>query len=177
MNYNIPYHPLRTEAEKERQRELYNDPVFRAKWNIKNQEAINLKVQDPIWYANLVARNQVMANDPVRNQKIADTVSSQWADPAYKDWRSEIQQEVAQTDKWKEAHAEGMKKREENGWQEKNAKASKRRRKPIHAGEYGDFLGKREAEDAMTAAGVVNAGGKLSVWLNTKPNEYYYHTK
>jgi hypothetical protein len=173
------YSPVRTAAEKKRQRELYNDPVFRANWNPKNQEAIDLKVQDPKWYADLVARNQAMANDPVRNQKIADTVSAQWADPEYKDWRTGIQQEVAQTDGWKESHAEGINKREGNGWEEKNAEAAKKRRKPIHAGEYGDFPGKKEAEDAMTEAGIVNAGGKLSVWLNPRNpknrcTEYYY---
>jgi len=173
MNYNIPYHPLKTETEKERQRELYNDPVFRAKWDLKNQEAINLKVQDPIWYAALVARNQAIAKDPERNQKIADTVSSQWADPAYKDWRTEIQQEVAKTEEFKQAHAEGINKREENGWEEKNAEAAKKRRKPIQT-PYGRFESKGDAVKAMTNAEVGNAGGKISVWLNTKPTEYYY---
>ena len=71
------YSPIRTEAEKERQRELYNDPEFRKMWNIKNQEAIDLKVQDPVWYANLVARNQAMAKDEKRNNAIAKTVTAQ----------------------------------------------------------------------------------------------------
>ena len=172
------YSPVRTAAEKERQRELYNNPEFRAMWNPKNQEAIDLKIQDPKWYADLVARNQAMANDPVRNQKIADTVSSQWADPEYKDWRTGIQQEVAQTDEWKESHAEGINKREENGWEEKNAEAAKKRRKPIQT-PYGRFESKSEAITGMTAANVVNAGGKLSVWLDenhpkNKADEYFY---
>jgi hypothetical protein len=151
----------------------YQDPAFRAEWEAKNQEAIDLKVQDPKWYADLVARNQAMANDSARNQKIADTVSSQWTDPAYKDWRTKIQQEVAKTEKFKEAHAEGIDKREENGWEEKNAEAAKNRRKPIQT-PYGRFESKGDAVKAMTAANVVNAGGKLSVWLNTKSTEYYY---
>ena len=173
MNYNIPYHPLRTEAEKERQRELYNDPVFRAKWNIKNQEAIDLKVQDPIWYADLVARNQAMAKDPKRNQKIAKTVASQWADPEEKARRTAIQQEVAKTERFKEAHAIGMKKREEKGWLEKNKQGAKKKCKPIQT-PLGRFESKGDAITAMAAAGEGNAGGKLSVWLKTKPTEYYY---
>lgn len=175
------YSPIRTEAEKQRQRELYNDPEFRATWNPKNQEAIDLKVQDPKWYADLVARNQAMANDPVRNQKIADTVLSQWADPEYKDWRTGIQQEVAQTDEWKEAHAEGMKKREENGWAEKNLKGREKTLKPLRAGDYGYFPSKKAAVEGMTVAGEGNAGGKLSVWLDknhpkNRADEYYYIT-
>jgi hypothetical protein len=169
-NYNIPYHPLKTEAEKERQRELYNDPGFRAMWDPKNQEAIDLKKQDPIWYADLVARNQAMANDPVRNQKISESVSELYENPEYRAQHQAQQQEIAQTTEWKESHAEGIKKREENGWYEKRGKAYK----PIHCGEYGDFPSKKAAVEAMTKTGVVNAGGKLSVWLNTKPDEYYY---
>lgn len=167
------YSPVRTAAEKERQRELYNNPAFRAKWNIKNQEAIDLKVQDPVWYANLVARNRELALDENRNNAISKTVTKQWADTEYKEWRTKIQQEVAKTEEFKEAHAEGINRREENGWVEKNTEAAKKRRKPIQT-PYGRFESKGEAVAGMTAAGVPNAGGRLSVWLNTKPNEYFY---
>jgi len=148
----------------------YQDPEFRAEWESKHQKAVDLKVQDPNWYADLVARNQALATDEDRNNAIAKTVSAQWADPAYKDWRTEIQQEVAQTQEWKSAHAQGIAKREENGWYEKRGKAYK----PIHCGEYGDFPSKKAAVEAMTKSGVVNANGRLSVWLNTEKDKYFY---
>ena len=153
----------------------HHDPVFREEWEIKNQEAIDLKVQDPVWSANLVARNQAMASDAGRNRAISDSVSNLYKDTEYRARHKEQQQEIAQTQEWKDAHADGMKRREENGWYEKRGKAYK----PIHCGEYGDFSSKKEAIERMTKAGVVNAGGKLSVWLDTKnpknrADEYYY---
>ena len=168
------YYPTKTEFEKQRQSELFNDPEFRAKWDIKNQEAIDLKVQDPEWYAGLVARNQAMATDPVRNQKISKSVANLYKDLEFKKKKTKAIQEAFTRIEVKENHAEGMKKREENGWAEKNLKAREKTLKPIHAGEYGDFPSKKAAVEGMTAAGVGNAGGKLSTWLKTKPSEYYY---
>lgn len=157
----------------------YQDPTFRAEWEVKDKKARSKKEANPVFREARVQRNKKISKDPERNQKIADTVSSQWADPAYKDWRTEIQQEVAKTEEFKQAHADGMKKRAENGWLEKNREGSKKKYKPIHAGEYGDFPSKKDAVDAMTAAGVPNAGGRLSVWLNknhpkNRADEYYY---
>ena len=115
-----------------------------------------------------------MAKDPKRNRKIRITVKKQYQDPEYREYRKSIQQEVAKTKEFKEAHAEGINKREENGWAEKNLKAREKTLKPIHAGEYGDFPSKKAAVEGMTKAGLGNAGGKLSVWLKTKSDEYYY---
>jgi hypothetical protein len=172
------YSPIRTAEEKERQRELYNDPEFRSKWNIKNQEAIDLKVQDPIWYANLVARNQALATNEERNNAISKTVSFQWSDPEYKQQRVENHRKITGTEEFKKAHKKGLKVREANGWEEKNAAAARKRRKPIQT-PYGRFESKGEAVAGMTAAGVSNAGGRLGVWLDpTNPKnrctEYYY---
>ena len=63
-----------------------------------------------------------------------------------------------------------MKKREENGWLEKNKQGAKKKCKPIQT-PLGRFESKGDAVKAMTAAGEGNAGGKLSVWLKTKPTE------
>jgi hypothetical protein len=173
------YSPIRTEAEKQRQRELYNNPKFRAQWNPKNQEAIDLKVQDPKWYADLVARNQAMAKDPVRNQKIAKSVTELYKDLEFKESKTKSIRNAFQRPEVKEAHAEGINKRKGNGWAEKNLKAREKTLKAIHAGEYGDFPSKKAAVEGMTKAGLVNAGGKLAVWLDKKhpknrADEYYY---
>jgi hypothetical protein len=168
------YSPIRTEAEKQRQRDLYNNPKFRALWNPKNQEAIDLKVQDPQWYADLVTRNQAMAKDPKRNQKIAKSVTELYKDSEFKESKTKSIRKAFQRPEVKEAHAEGIRAREENGWEEKNLKAREKTLKPVHCGEYGDFPSKKAAVEGMTKIGVVNAGGKLSVWLKTKPEEYYY---
>jgi hypothetical protein len=151
----------------------YQDPAFRADWEAKDKKARVKKEANPVFRAARVERGKKIVKDPKRNQKIANTVSSQWADPAYKDWRTEIQQEVAKTEEFKQAHADGMKKREENGWEEKNKEGAKKKCKPIQT-PLGRFESKGDAVKAMTAAGEGNAGGKLSVWLKTKPTEYYY---
>jgi hypothetical protein len=151
----------------------YQDPAFRAEWEAKDKEARDKKEADPVFRAARVERGKKIVKDPKRNQKIADTVSSQWANPAYKDWRTEIQQEVAKTEEFKQAHADGMKKREENGWLEKNKEGAKKKCKPIQT-PLGRFESKSDAVTALAAAGEGNAGGKLSVWLKTKPTEYYY---
>lgn len=151
----------------------YQDPAFRAEWELKDKQARAKKESDPIFREERVQRNKKISKDKKRNQKIATTVSSQWADPAYKDWRTGIQQEVAKTKEFKHAHTAGMKKREENGWLEKNREGAKKKCKPIQT-PYGRFESKGDAVKAMTDAGVGNAGGKLSVWLKTKPTEYYY---
>lgn len=151
----------------------YQDPVFRAEWEAKDKEARDKKEANPIFREERVKRNQQISKDPKRNQKIAKTVASQWADPEEKARRTAIQQEVAKTEKFKEAHADGMKKREENGWLEKNKEGAKKKYKTIQT-PIGRFDSKGDAIKAMTAAGEGNAGGKLSVWLKTKPTEYYY---
>ena len=151
----------------------YQDPTFRAEWEVKDKKARSKKEANPVFREARVQRNKKISKDPKRNQKIAKTVASQWADPEEKARRTAIQQEVAKTEKFKEAHADGMKKREENGWLEKNKQGAKKKCKPIQT-PLGRFESKGDAVKAMTAAGEVNAGGKLSVWLKTKPTEYYY---
>ena len=116
------------------------------------------------------------------HQKKSDTMLEKYKDPEYQAQHQAQQQEIAQTEEWKEAHAEGMKKREENGWVEKNRKAREQTFKPLRAGEYGYFPSKKSAVEGMTASGVVNAGGKLSVWLDKKDpknraDKYYYITQ
>ena len=151
----------------------YQDPTFRAEWEVKDKKARSKKEANPVFREARVQRNKKISKDPKRNQKIAKTVASQWADPEEKARRTAIQQEVAKTEKFKEAHADGMKKREENGWLEKNKQGAKKKCKPIQT-PLGRFESKGDAITAMAAAGEGNAGGKLSVWLKTKPTEYYY---
>jgi hypothetical protein len=116
------------------------------------------------------------------HQKKSDTMLEKYKDPEYRAQHQALLQEVAQTQEWKEAHAEGMKKREENGWEEKNLKGREKTLKPLRAGEHGYFPSKKTAVEGMTADGVVNAAGKLSVWLDKKhsknrADEYYYITQ
>lgn len=159
----------------------YQDPAFRADWESKDKEARDKKEANPVFRAARVERGKKIVKDPKRNQKIAKTVSKQYEDPEFRDFKSATIKDAFKDPKKLANLRNGTQTREDNGWEEKNAKAAKRRRKPIHAGEYGDFPGKKEAEDAMTAAGVVNAGGKLSVWLDknhlkNRASEYYYIT-
>ena len=106
------------------------------------------------------------------HDKKRQTMLKKYQDPDFADRHATQQQLIAQTDEWKQAHAEGMQKREVNGWYEKRGRAYKPIRTP-----HGDFPSKKAAIEAMTALGISNAGGKLSVWLNTKKDEYYYIDK
>lgn len=110
-----------------------------------------------------------LKNNDARNAKIKKTVDDLYADPVYRARRQEIANQVAQSEKYKINHALGMKKREENGWYEKRGKAYKTIQTP-----YGLFESKKAAVEAMSTAGIINANGKLSVWLKTNPSEYYY---
>jgi hypothetical protein len=49
--------------------------------------------------------------------------------------------------------------------------------KPIVSVEYGVFAGKKYLAEHMTSIGVKNADNKLTLWLKTKPTEFYYITK
>ena len=115
-----------------------------------------------------------MANDPIRNQKISESITELYRDPEFKEKKTTAIKKAFKKPQVKKNHEKGIDKREENGWVEKNLKAREKTLKPIHAGEYGDFPSKKAAVEGMTKAKVVNAGGKLSVWLKTKPDEYYY---
>lgn len=117
--------------------------------------------------------NKKKSNNKEFSKKISDAVKQQYSDPGYRDFRQQILKEVAQTDEWKKAHSLGIEKRKANGWEQKNADAAKKKRKPIQT-PYGLFGSKKEAVIGMTQAGVINAGGKLSVWIKTNPKEYYY---
>lgn len=111
------------------------------------------------------------------HEKKSHSMSKRYQDPGFREFKRQRQLEVTQTTQWKESHAKGMSKREANGWLEKNQEAAKKKHKTICAGEYGIFESKKAAIAGMTAQGVVNAGGKLSVWLKTNPTEYYYITQ
>ena len=119
--------------------------------------------------------NNHLKGDEVHEKKSL-TMKEKYSNPEYLERHTLQQQFIAQTDDWKAAHAEGIKKRTENGWVEKNANAAKKRCKPIQT-PLGRFESKGAAVKAMTAAGEINAGGKLSVWLDTKKDEYYYIDK
>jgi hypothetical protein len=162
----------RTDEEKKQSRERFNDPAFLEEWKIKNQQARNKLEQDEKFCKRRAERNRELAKDVNRNKKIADAVTIKYQDPTYKELRAEITRQTCDTDEWKAAHAEGMKKREENGWYEKRGKAFK----PIQT-PYGQFESKKAAVAAISQLGIGNAAGKLSTWLKTKPDEYYYIAK
>jgi len=146
-------------------------------WHAANQSAINTKKQDPNYQANRSRLNKEMAKDRTVQDKKSQTIKQQYADPIYKEFRLAIIQEVTKTDKWKDAHAKGLNKRNENGWYEKNLEAAKKKCKPIVSTEYGVFPGKKHLAEHMISLGVVNAMGKLDHWLKTKPTELYYISK
>jgi hypothetical protein len=151
----------------------YQDPVFRAEWEFKANEARAKKESDPVFREARVERGKKIVKDTKRNQKIAKTVSKQYEDPEFREFKSTaIKNAFKDPEKLANLRI-GTKTREENGWEEKNAEAAKKRRKPIQT-PYGRFESKGEAVKGMIAAGVTNAGGKLSVWLNTKKDEYFY---
>ena len=116
--------------------------------------------------------NNNLKGQEVHAKKSA-TMKEKYQDPAFATRHAQQQLELANTVAWQTAHADGMKRREANGWHEKNVAAGVKRRKAIQT-PYGRFESKALAVEAMQAAGVGNAGGKLSVWLNTKSTEYYY---
>lgn len=97
------------------------------------------------------------------------TMKKKYEDPVFRTNHAEQQWALAQTEEWRSAHADGVKRREANGWYEKRGRAYK----PIMT-PYGQFESKKAVIEHMTNIGIVNAGGKLSVWLKTKPTEYYY---
>jgi hypothetical protein len=107
------------------------------------------------------------------HSKKSSAMLEKYSDPEYRTYKADIQQQISKSHNWKDAHAKGMEKRNANGWEQKNLAAGMRRRKAIQT-PYGLFASKKEAVDGMTAAGVINASGKLSVWINTKSEEYYY---
>lgn len=157
----------------------YQDPVFRAEWEARDKEARAKKEANPVFREARVERNKKLATNQKRNQKIAKTVSAQYQDPAFKEFKSAVIKDAFKDPEKLANLRKGTKTREENGWLEKNREGAKKKYKPIHAGEYGDFPSKKEAVDAMTAAGVPNAGGRLSVWLDknhpkNRADEYYY---
>jgi hypothetical protein len=151
----------------------YQDPAFRAEWEVKDKKARAKKEADPVFREARVQRNKKISKDPKRNQKIAKTVSKQYEDPEFREFKSTVIKDAFKDPKKLDNLRNGTKIREENGWEEKNAEAAKKRRKPIQT-PYGIFESKGEAVAGMIAAGVTNAGGKLSKWLNDKPTEYYY---
>jgi hypothetical protein len=155
----------------------YQDPVFRADWEAKDKEARDKKEADPVFRAARVERGKKIVKDHKRNQKISKTVSAQYQNPdtgpAFKEFKSATIKDAFKDPEKLANLRNGTKTREENGWEEKNAEAAKKRRKPIQT-PYGRFESKGDAVKAMSAAGEGNAGGKLSVWLKTKPTEYYY---
>lgn len=121
------------------------------------------------------AMNQVNKNRPAEvHIKKSETIKKQYSDPAYKKIRKEIIQQVTSTVEWKDRHKQGILKRELNGWAEKNQAA--RKTKQIQT-PYGLFNSKKAAVEAMSQLGIVNAYGKLSDWLNTKSDEYFYVDK
>jgi hypothetical protein len=151
----------------------YQDPTFRAEWEAKDKEARAKKEANPVFREARVERGKKIVKDPKRNQKIAKTVSAQYENPEFRDFKSTVIKDAFKDPEKLANLRNGTKTREENGWEEKNAEAAKKRRKPIQT-PYGRFESKSEAVAGMTAAVEVNAGGKLSVWLNTKKDEYYY---
>lgn len=146
-------------------------------WQSSNQAAIDKKKQRPEYQAKRAKLNKAMALDRSVQDKKSETIKQQYADPAYKEFRTSIIKEVTKTTAWKQAHAAGMSKREANGWAEKNIEAAKKRCKPIVSTEYGVFPGKKHLAEHMTSLGVGNAMGKLDNWLKTKPTELYYISK
>lgn len=151
----------------------YQDPEFRAEWEAKDKEARAKKEANPEFRKQRIERNKKLATNTKRNKSISESVSAQWADLDYKQQRVKNHRKVTSTKEFKEAHAEGINTREANGWEEKNAEAAKKRRKTIQT-PYGIFESKGAAVEAMTSLGIGNAGGKLSAWLNTKKDEYFY---
>jgi hypothetical protein len=151
----------------------YQDPVFRADWEAKDKEARDKKEANPVFRAARVERGKKIVKDPKRNQKIAKTVSAQYENTEFREFKSTVIKDAFKDPEKLANLRNGTKTREENGWEEKNAEAAKQRRKPIQT-PYGRFESKGDAVRAMAAAGEGNAGGKLSVWLKTKPTEYYY---
>jgi hypothetical protein len=125
-------------------------------------------------YTAMKKANGTKSNNPEFSNKISKIVSKLWQDPQIKAQRTQQQKLTAQTEAWRSAHAQGMKLREANGWAEKNQAA--RKLKTIQT-PHGVFPSKKAAIEAMTALGIGNAGGKLSVWLNTRSTEYYYLPK
>ena len=155
----------------------YQDPAFRADWESKDKEARDKKEANPVFRAARVERGKKIVKDPKRNQKIAKTISAQYQNPesgpAFKEFKSATIKDAFKDPKKLANLHNGMKTRQQNGWLEKNKQGAKKKCKPIQT-PYGRFESKGDAVKAMTAAGVINAGGKLSVWLKTKPTEYYY---
>jgi len=151
----------------------YQDPAFRADWEAKDKKARDKKEANPVFRAARVERGKKIVKDPKRNRKIAKTVSKQYEDPVFREFKSAVIKDAFKDPEKLDNLYNGIKTREENGWEEKNAVGAKKRRKPIQT-PYGRFESKGDAVNAMTAAGITNAGGKLSVWLKTKPTEYYY---
>lgn len=111
--------------------------------------------------------------DSATHDKKRNTMLAKYQDTDFLAYKKSLLHDLAQTPEWQAAHAEGIKRRENNGWKEKNLKAREKTFKPIHT-PYGDFASKQAAVEGMAKQGVVNAGGKLSVWLKTNPDEYYY---
>lgn len=151
----------------------YQDPAFRAEWETKDKEARAKKEANPVFREARVERNKKLATNQKRNQKISETVSDQYKDPAFKEFKSAVIKDAFKDPEKLANLRKGTKTREGNGWAEKNAEAAKKRRKPIQT-PYGRFKSKGEAVEGMTKAGVSNAGGRLSTWLKTKPEEYFY---
>ena len=150
----------------------YQDPEFRAEWEAKDKEARARKEANPEFREARVQRGKKIVKDLKRNQKIAKTVSKQYEDPEFREFKSNVIKDAFKNpEKLGNLH-NGIKIREENGWYEKRGKAYKRIQTP-----YGEFESKKAAVEAMTKAGVANASGKLSVWLNTKKDLYYYIQK
>ena len=142
--------------------------------NIELPGVSDEKLFNTNWHRK-AAMDKVNKNRPLEVQlKKSKTIKKQFEDPTYKELRSLIIKNVTKTDEWKERHANGIKFRQQNGWAEKNLAA--RKTKSIQT-PYGQFDSKKEAVKVMTDLGIGNANGKLSVWLKSKPDEYYYLDK
>ena len=142
-----------------------DEELFNTNWNLHSSKSDYLKRAEK----RSLKQKEI---DAKRIPGIKSTVTAQYQNTEYKEFRTEIIRQVCATDEWKQAHAAGMKKREANGWYEKRGKAFK----PIQT-PYGRFESKKAAVEAMTQLGISNAAGKLSTWLKTKANEYYYIVK
>lgn len=110
------------------------------------------------------------------HKKKSETLKKQYQQPGYKEYRREIILKSTATQEFKEAHAKGIKKRENNGWKEKNLEARKKVLKPIHT-PYGDFESKTAAVEWMTNNGIPGALSRVSRGLNSDKKEFYYLNK
>lgn len=87
---------------------------------IRHATGMAKRSSNPDWHKNRSASIRKAMQQPEIKEKQRRSQQEKYDDPEYRKRIAENNRQVAQTKEWKEAHTEGMQKREANGWREKN---------------------------------------------------------